>query len=137
MQGESAAPVVWAPDPDDIADAGVTRFMMWLHYRCGLTFTEYDELWRWSVTEPEAFWEAVWAFFQVRSTTSYDTVLESRTMPGTRWFPGAGLNYAEHVLRAGGRDDVAVVALAEGRPSVEISWGQLRGQVGAMAATLT
>ena len=34
-------------------------------------------------------------------------------MPGARWFPGATLNYAEHVLRMPGRadDDPVVLAL--------------------------
>ena len=41
-------------------------------------------------------------------------------MPGARWFPGATLNYAEHVLRAPGRadDDVIVSAYSQTREPV-------------------
>src|SRR4051794_36349548 len=56
-------------------------------------------------------------------------------MPGAEWFPGTTLNYAERAL---GWDDEhpALVVVAEDTEPVEISWSQLRGQVGAFAATL-
>lgn len=137
LQDISAAPVVWSPQPADVDGANVTGFMSWLHSQGGPKFHDYDELWHWSVTELEAFWGAVWDFYDIRSTARYDVVLESRAMPGARWFPGARLNYVDHVLRAGEPDEVAVVALEEDLPPVEISWGRLRGQVGAMAAALS
>ena len=33
------------------------------------------------------------------ASAPYERVLGSRAMPGAEWFPGARLNYAEHVLR--------------------------------------
>ena len=40
-----------------------------------------------------------------RAPTRHDAVLGNRAMPGAEWFPGAELNYAEHLFR--GRDDDA------------------------------
>ena len=31
----------------------------WLRQRHGLEFASYDALWRWSVTELDAFWQSV------------------------------------------------------------------------------
>jgi len=49
-------------------------------------------------------------------------------MPGTEWFPGALLNYAENLLKR--RDDgIAVVAAGEGRPTERITWTELAQRV--------
>ena len=48
-------------------------------------------------------------------------------MPRVRWFPGARLNWAEHALRHGADDDVALVCVQEGGvPAREITRGELR-----------
>ena len=65
--------------------------------RRDLHFSTHEELWRWSVADLEGFWSAVWEFFGVISHAPYSRVLDSRRMPGARWFPGALLNYAETI----------------------------------------
>ena len=65
------------------------RYLAWLRTEQGLDFAGYDELWRWSVSDLEGFWSAVWEFFEVRSHAPYERVLGSREMPGAEWFPGA------------------------------------------------
>ena len=34
----------------------ITRYQRWLHDQRGLRFDSYDALWRWSVTDLDAFW---------------------------------------------------------------------------------
>ena len=63
----------------------------------------YDELWRWSVTDLDAFWLAVWRFFDVPSDTPPTTALAAEGMPGSVWFPEVRTNYAETMLRMPGR----------------------------------
>ena len=71
----------------------------------GLEFATYEDLWRWSVDDVSGFWSSVWSFFDVQSSTPYDRVVSGTTMPGTTWFSGAHLNYAERALaRTGERD---------------------------------
>ncbi len=82
------------------------RFMDWLAAERKLEFRDYDELWHWSVSELDAFWAAIWDYFDVQASEPYERVLGSRAMPGAEWFPGARLSYAEHIFR--GKDDTAV-----------------------------
>lgn len=96
----------------------------------------YQAVWEWSIEQPAAFWETIWRHFDVHATTLYETVLASADMPGARWFPGARLNYAEHVLRTGADHAVALLALSEGEEPREITWGRLRADVAALAASL-
>ena len=86
-----------APDGSEIA-----RFLDWLRRERGLAFDTYEELHRWSVEELEGFWSAVAEFYAVRFATPPERVLGRREMPGAEWFPGATLNYAEHVVGGGG-----------------------------------
>src|SRR4029077_8657478 len=90
--------LLWRPSDARRAKSHVTAFVGWLERERGLRFESYDALWLWSVQELEAFWVAIWDYFQVRSSAPYTRVLERREMPGAVWFPGTRLNYAEHAL---------------------------------------
>jgi acetoacetyl-CoA synthetase len=89
---------LWRPAPQQLRDVEMARFMDWVAARHGRAFADYDELWRWSVDELEEFWACVWEFCGVRASKPYARVLASHAMPGTRWFEGAELNYAENLL---------------------------------------
>jgi len=101
----------------------------------GRELGDYDELWRWSVEHLEDFWASIWEFCGVRASKPYERVLASHEMPGTRWFEGAQLNYAENVLaRGAGREgEVAVLHCSELRELDEITWGELSARVAAAA----
>src|ERR1700682_5654103 len=131
---------LWTPSAARIEQAGITRFRRWLDAERGLRFDDYESLWRWSTTELEAFWAALWQFSSVIAHSPYQRVLDRRVMPGARWFPGATLNYAEHSLARARHPAAAgapaIVFQSETRPRAEISWAALAAQVGALAAPL-
>jgi acetoacetyl-CoA synthetase len=99
-------------------------------------FGSYDELWRWSVEDLEGFWGALWERFEVRASKPYERVLERREMPGAKWFPGAELNYAEHVFRMARPAEPAIVHASESSSLEELSWDELGDQVARAAAGL-
>jgi acetoacetyl-CoA synthetase len=117
----------------------MTRYLRWLETERGLSFGEdYHALWRWSTDDLEAFWASIWDFFEVRSDAepAYERVLGDRSMPGARWFPGARVNYAEHAFRGKADDAPAIIAASERGENREIAWGELREEVGRIAAGL-
>jgi acetoacetyl-CoA synthetase len=128
--------LLWEPSADSIERATMTRYMRWLAAERGRSFDDYASLWKWSVTELEEFWASIWDFFDVRASTPYSQVLGSRAMPGADWFPGAELNFAEHIFRAKPAGEVAVRHASELRDLRELRWAELRDQVGALAAGL-
>jgi acetoacetyl-CoA synthetase len=89
---------LWSPPPERVERAGITRYLRWLRDERGRHFDSYEELWRWSVDELEAFWSSIWDFCGVITHHPYERVLDRRVMPGARWFDGALINYAEHSL---------------------------------------
>src|SRR4051812_47803503 len=59
-------------------------------------------------------------------------------MPGTEWFPGATLNYAEHAVGLPeDADRVAVLGHSQTRERQELTWDQLRDQVARGRAGLS
>jgi len=127
---------MWQPSPARCSDATLTRYLRWLDSFGIASPSNYDELWDWSVVDLAAFWDSIARFFDVHLHSPYSQVLSHDEMPGAQWFPGASLNYAEQALR----HDLAtpaVLAYSEAGEPVELSWDQLRGQVGALARWLT
>jgi acetoacetyl-CoA synthetase len=131
---------LWRPTPESLERAELTRYLRRLAERTGRTFTTYDALWQWSIEDLDGFWASVWDHFGLDAVSSYEAVLADDRMPGAVWFPGARLNFAERCLAPGAPDDVALVLVGEGpdglNPPVEVTYRQLREQVGAVAATL-
>ncbi len=95
-------------------------------------FEDYEGLQRWSVTDLEAFWTAVADFYGLELNA--ERVLGAREMPGAQWFPGATLNYAEHMLHDS--DDVAVIARSQSREPFEWTFRELRERVAGARSEL-
>jgi acetoacetyl-CoA synthetase len=129
--------VLWTPPADARRRFVLGRYLDWLKAERGLDLPGYHELHRWSVTDLEGFWSSVWDYFGIRAHVPCERVLGSRSMPGAEWFPGARLNYAEHLV---GRDEdlgsVAVVARSQSREPMELTFGELREQVARARAGL-
>ena len=94
---------LWTPSPERVAQTNLSRFIDFVNRRHQLSVTGYDDLYAWSIDSSPDFWESVWRFAEIRHSAPYQSVLENPVMPGTKWFEGARLNFAENLLRY--RDD--------------------------------
>ena len=133
----TAGEVLWEPPANVRETSRIGDYLRWLAEHRGKTFSDYAELWRWSVGDLAGFWSSIWDYFEVIGHSPYDQVLTG-TMPGARWFTGATLNYAEHMLRMPGvaDDDVVVIAHSQTRDPVRLTAAELREQVGRARAGL-
>ncbi len=130
---------LWAPTEARIAGSGLTAFRNWVNPRYGLDARDYRALWQWSVAEPARFWEAVWRRYNIAPGETYSEVLSSGEMPGAKWFRGARVNFAEHLLRQGDLGPLsraAVHAESESTAPRSIDWDNLRRDVVRLATYL-
>ncbi|MDP9282545.1 MAG: AMP-binding protein, partial [Chloroflexota bacterium] len=140
LSGQYDGPIetIWRPSEETIDRANITRYLEWLARHRALSFANYQELWRWSATDLDAFWSSIWEYFGVRSSQRYERVLGRDSMPGASWFPGAELSYAEHALAR--RDDhPALIARSETRGlenTTTVTYAELARQVAAVRAGL-
>ena len=114
----------------------MTAFARWLGRERGHRFDGYQELWQWSVTDLDGFWQAVWDYCGVEASAPPTAVLGARTMPGADWFPGARLNYAQHVLRNERPGQDALYHQSETTPLTGLPWPELANSVRVLATQL-
>ena len=127
---------MWVPSQDKIKNANMTRFIEFVNKKYGKKFRTYDELYQWSVGSIPDFWVAMWDFAGVKASKRWDQVVEDlKKFPGTKWFPGAKLNFAENLLRY--RDDrVAFVFKGETQKSAKMTYKELYNTVARLAKSL-
>ena len=118
----------------------IRRYQNWLRDTRGLAFDSYHDLWRWSTTDLDAFWQSIWDYTDLQSPTPHTAVLARNTMPGAEWFPGAQVNYARQVLRhvdaAHAAGQPAIISRNEKGQHRELAWPVLRQQVASLALHL-
>ena len=133
-----APPVLWRPDPAAAEASHLAAFARAVGRPLDLARGQdgaYFDLWRWSITDIDGFWAAIWDFFGVEGQRG--AVLgANRGMPFTDWFPGAECSYAAHVFRGKPGDRVAIRHASELRPLAEWTWDELRARTAAIAGGL-
>lgn len=127
---------LWAPSAERIAATRMDAFRRFVNQRHALQLADYPALHAWSVAQREAFWQAIVDFFEVRFTQQPECVLrEGSAMPSAHWFPGATLNFAEHLLR---RRDAhpALIAIGEDGSREQLSYAELAAHVAGLQQSL-
>jgi len=118
----------------------IRLFADWLRADRGLEFEDYEDLRRWSVTDLDGFWRAIWDYGRIESPTPFSAVLSGEGMPEACWFEGAQVNYARHVFSHADAADAAgqpaIVAENERGESIILSWAELRRQAASLAIEL-
>ena len=127
---------LWTPSPERVAATRLDAFRRRVAQRHGLALPDYPALHAWSLDHREAFWEAIVDTFDIRFDTPPRAVLEEgAAMPSAHWFPGATLNFAEHLLRR--RDDqIALVAVAEDGSRMQLTYRDLAAHVAGLQHSL-
>ncbi|WEV78733.1 acetoacetate--CoA ligase [Janibacter cremeus] len=130
--------LLWRPSPERIADSQIRRYQAWLAQTAGVETGDYADLHAWSVAHVDEFWQSIWDFFGVVGDRGDGPVRCGEDIQSTRWFPGAQVNFAQNLLRWSQErpDEEAIVGLHETGPRESVTWAELTGRVGALAAHL-
>lgn len=128
--------LIWQPSAESIARSQLTEFMAQVSKNHHQSFADYQALYTWSVTQPEAFWTELAAFTQVEFSTPWQQVLtHSDQMPGAQWFQGAKLNFARHLLRHN-TDKTALIFHNENGERTSLTYAELNTAVRRLAYCL-
>ncbi|MDX1400350.1 MAG: acetoacetate--CoA ligase, partial [Kiloniellales bacterium] len=127
---------LWQPRPEQVRQTNLAAFMSSLQESKGLDFTDYAALYDWSISDVEAFWEAVWDYGQVIAEGSREPVLvDGDKMPGAAFYPNVRLNFAENLLRRRDGHD-AIVFWGEDKVKRRLSHEELYDLVSRTAQAL-
>ena len=128
--------MLWKPSDERIKSTHMYRFMNVVNEKYNKDFKEYESLYQWSIDNIPDFWATMWEFADIRASKQYDQVVDDPyKMPGTKWFSGAELNFAENLLRY--RDDhVALIFQGEAEQVRKVTYKELYNEVAQLAKSL-
>jgi acetoacetyl-CoA synthetase len=118
-----------------VAAANITAFTRAVQDRWGASITQYRELYDFSISHPEAFWQSVWEFAGIIGVPGDCIVEDLDRMPGARFFPQARLNFAENLLRRTD-DEPAIIFNGENHIQQTLTAAGLRRDVGRFSRAL-
>ena len=132
---------LWEPTQEVKQQTNMMKFLKEVNVKYGLSLASYADLHQWSVDRIEDFWAAVWDFTEIKYSLKYTAVVEDLSVfPGTKWFPGAKLNFAENLLRFCSDDTVkdktAFIAKGENQVDRRMTYAQLYDEVARFAKSL-
>lgn len=127
--------ILWEPRPGACEETQMARFDQKVREAGEGVGPGYEGLWQWSTDHIDRFWPALAEFMGVRFATPWQRVFEG-AMPGTRWFEGATLSYAAHLLETPRPDGLAVIFRNEEGLRLTLTDEELALAVGALAQDL-
>ena len=135
LQASTARDVLWTPNADYVTTTAMDRFQRAMNIE-----GTYEQLWDWSVSEPDQFWTQLQDFLDVEREGSDTPAREGETMPDVQWFPSSKLNFAENLLRHGKgplANEEAVITVSEGMGRKAWTFAELRRDAGRVQRALS
>jgi len=124
--------ILWKPTPEQISRSNIQDYLLWLEDNYSYFFEDYEDLWEWSVSASEEFWESIMEYYKVHYSGSYSKAKSGKEMYNTSWFDGIKLSYSEHVFRNYTDDAPAIVYKSELGELQELSWQDLVSRVASL-----
>ena len=129
--------LLWTPSEEVRKASNMYAFMEMVNREKGRNYQNYKELYRFSVDEPEVFWDILFRYLDIVHSVGYErTVDDIHRFPGAKWFPGCRLNYAENLLRHEGNDEPCLIFRGEDRVRRVLSWKDVKEQTFRLATAL-
>ena len=129
--------LLWTPSEEVQKASNMYAFMELVNREKGRNYRNYRELYRFSVDEPEAFWDILFRYLDIVHSVGYErTVDDIHRFPGAKWFPGCRLNYAENLLRHEGNDEACLIFRGEDKVRRVLTWKDVKEQTFRLATAL-
>jgi acetoacetyl-CoA synthetase len=123
-------PMLWQPSPEEDQSSAMHQLAKRLGHE--------NDLYEWSVSQPEAFWSEVWdecGVVGAKGERAFVAAQIGAPMSTARFFPDASLSVVENFLQQSGSGE-ALVAIDEAGNRRSRNWDELRQRVAAIASAL-
>lgn len=120
--------MLWKPTPEAFSHSHMAKFMEYAASQTSHPFSDYFELYRWSLRQPENFWSLLWDFCAIIGVKAAPILKDPEDLEHSRWFENSTLNFAENLLW---RQDeqIALIAISENGQQKTTSYAELNEQV--------
>jgi len=125
--------ILWNPPISLIKDSNIFEFQNIINYKYNLSIKKYSELYKWSISNIDDFWEELWDYSKIVYSHPYTKVIKSTdNIWETNWFIDSKLNYAENLLRYK-NDSIAIYFFGENQVRNQLTFNELYNNVAKVA----
>ena len=127
---------IWEPSDERKNNSQMMDYIHFINKKFSFSFTNYDELYNWSINKNQDFWLSFWEYSKVIEHKPCTSVVDDiKKMPRAKWFDGCTLNFAENLLRF--RDNkIAIQFYREDGPQQTLTYNQLYLKVSHLASSM-
>tara|TARA_X000001036_G_scaffold80327_1_gene72025 strand:+ start:117 stop:2039 length:1923 start_codon:yes stop_codon:yes gene_type:complete len=115
---------LWQPSDLKKENSLLKEFLKFIE----LKLNNFEDIWKWSVENPELFWSKFWDYSKIIGDKGNETIKIHKIFNKTKFFPDSKLNYSENILRKKS-DKIAIGFLSENGYEENISWNELYKKV--------
>lgn len=127
---------LWTPSDERKKNSSMHQFGLKIKERFGLRDSDYPSLHKFSVEASGSFWRGLIEYFEISFEGSLDPEKSEESFLNYPWFPQVKLNFAENLLKRGDDTAVALNFVHESGLKREVTYSELRSQVGSLAHAL-
>ena len=116
---------LWSPNEESIDRSKLKAFFKKLEKKKLVKYSEnFNNLWKWSVNNPEIFWSEIWDFTKIKGVKGKKIIKKNKIFYKNLFFPESRLNYAENLLPKKNQE-IAIKFLSENNIEKNITWKKL------------
>jgi acetoacetyl-CoA synthetase len=131
--------LLWTPSQERIRASNIYDFISVVNNKFSTKISKYKDLYEWSIDHLQDFWETFWNYSGIIASSPFENVItDIEKFPGTEWFRGARLNFAENLLRYKDNEK-ALIFRGEARKEYDkktLLYSQLYVEVAQLASAL-
>ena len=116
--------LLWKPSLEKKENSLLKNFVKFV----GLEVSSFQDIWKWSVENPEIFWSKFWDFSNIIGDKGKEIIKANDIFYKTKFFPSSRINYAENILKKRS-NQIAIEFLSENGYEENISWKDLYEKV--------
>ena len=117
--------LLWSPSKSKIENSNLYKFKNIIEKKYNLSFkTNYQDLWKWSVSNNENFWSECWDFFKINGTKKEEIIKRNDIFHKTKFFPNSTLNFAKNLLTRK-NNELSIFFRSETGFEKSITWREL------------
>ena len=129
--------ILWQPANKQIEDANSSAFIPIVNQQYGTKLEGFNDLYKWSINSPEAFWSVLWDYAEVIADKGEKVLENPDDMLKSEWFGDSNINFAENLLKnINDSNQSAITFWGEDKVKRHLSHADLKQQVASFAQFL-
>ncbi len=117
--------MLWQPSEKRIKDSILEDFLKYIKFE---GTKDFKEIWNWSVSNPEIFWDKFWDYSEIIGDKGKEIIRKDKIFNKNKFFPDSKINYTENIIKKKS-DEIAINFLSEKGFEESISWKLLYQKV--------